>query len=280
MTYIRSQSKIGYDRRYEDKVFPTGTRCVEMIDYIGEGGPVDENGEMTGPGEPGNYYGVAYCRAESFYRCFANATFGGPCLVDIGEYPAEAYDENGEAITDRTINMAAAFANSDIQILPHGCSRYMIDNCNDMFRGCDRLRSWTPQEMVLAGLAGVTDPAAPRIVRSTGIAQYAFLYNLAPRTMKRMWAGSSYDGTGVNAISWRKLEKPNAAEGFAEGCLFFPHILDALIASLYREVCVEQKVRTPLVNVDLGQGKVTGEVARKARELIERGIELTGFTIA
>ena len=37
MTYIRSQSRTGYDRRYEDKVFAPGTRCVEMVDYVGTG---------------------------------------------------------------------------------------------------------------------------------------------------------------------------------------------------------------------------------------------------
>ena len=49
------------------------------------------------------------------HRAFANATFGGPCIVEIGEYPADALNDSGEAIiTDTTtrINMAAAFKNS------------------------------------------------------------------------------------------------------------------------------------------------------------------------
>lgn len=278
MTYLRAQSRTGYDRRYEDKVFPAGTRCVEMVDYIGTGGEVDETGEMIGPGDPGNYYGVAYCRAESFYRCFAQARFGGPCIVDIGEFPAEAYDENGEAITDRRINMAACFKHSDLQILPHGCSRYMIGNANDMFAGTTSLRSWTPSEMVAAGLAGVKDPAAPRILHSNGIAQYAFLLNLAPETMKRMWAGSSYDGTGVNAISWSGLKSETAAAGFAEGCVFDANFLDAIIARIYFEYKAG-KVRTPLLNVNLGDGVVSGGTAKMARELIDAGIQLEGFVI-
>ena len=102
MTYITAESRTGYDRRYEDKVFAADTRCIEMVDFVGTG----------------DQHGVYFCRAESFYRCFANATFNGPCIVEIGEFPADEYDERGEAITDTRINMAAAFRNSDLQILP------------------------------------------------------------------------------------------------------------------------------------------------------------------
>lgn len=278
-TYIQSQSKTGYDRRYEDKVFPRDTKCVEMIDYIGTGGPVDDNGEIT-EGEPGNYFGVRYCRAESFYRCFANATFGGPCIVTIGEFPAEAYDERGEAVTDRTINMAACFRNSDIEILPHGCSRYMIHNMNNIFDRCSKLRSWTPQEMVNAGLAGVQDPNAPFILRSNGLAESAFLFNLAPQTMKRAFAGcTSYSGKAINAISWANLRNENAAAEFAEGCRFEPVYLNAIVSSLWWEFFIKKTVRTPLLKVDLGEGAVSGEVAKQARELIDAGIQLIGFEI-
>lgn len=281
MTYIKAESKIGYDRRYEDKVFPSGTRCVEMVDYIGTG-VLNEKGEVVGD-EPGNSYLVYYCRAESFYRCFANATFGGPCIVEIGEYPSQVYDENGEAIitsTTKRINMAAAFRNSDLEILPHGCSRYLIDNLNSTFEGCTKLKSWSPQSMVEVGLAGVKDPNAPRIVRSNGMAVSAFLYNLAPLTMKRMFAGcTSYDGLAINAISWAKLKDENSAAGFAKGCTFAPHFLNAIIARIHRQYFVKKQIRTPLLDVDLGSGYVTGETAKQAKELIAAGIELTGFEI-
>jgi hypothetical protein len=266
--YIRSESKVGYDRRYEDKVFTPGTRCIELVDYIGTGD------------EPGNFFGVYYCRAESFYRTFAQATFGGPCIVEIGEWPAEDYDNNGEAITDKRINMSSAFRDSDLQILPHGCSRYLIDNCNSMFQNCRQLRSWSPQEMVAAGLAGVTDPAAPRILRSNGLAEAAFLFNLAPETMKRMFANCSlYSGKALNIISWRNLKDESAAMDFAIGCRFAPHYLDGIIANLHREFFVKKRVRTPLYRVNLGAGRVYGNHATMARQLIEAGIELQGFDI-
>lgn len=277
--FIASQSRRGYDRRYEDKVFIPGTRCIEMVDYIGQGGEVDENGDMIDDGGPGNYFGVAYCAAESFYRAFANAKFGGPCIVDIGEYPALAYDENGEAITDTRINMAACFRASDIEILPHGCSRYLIDNANDMFRDCTSLRDWTPQEMVAAGLAGVTDPRAPRILRSNGIAAKAFLHNLAPLTMKRMFMGCTlYNGAGLQMINWSRLQDENAAIDWAAGCRFLPVYLNAIIDKMHYDHFVLGRIRTPLRGVNLGSGTVTGDVAKRARELIDAGIELEGFT--
>ncbi len=266
--YIRAYSKTGYDRRYEDKVFETGTRCIEMVDYVGSGD------------QPGDYFGVYYCRSESFYRCFANARFGDPCIVDIGEFPASKYTTDGEPITDQTINMAAAFRNSDIQILPHGCSRGLIDNTNNMFEGCRFLRNWSPQEMVAAGLAGVKDPSAPRILRTNGIAESAFLLNLAPTTMKRMFAGCErYAGRNINSISWANLQHEWAATDFANGCRFKPHYLDGLIAWLHRQHFDLGTLRSPLLRVDLGSGTVTGNTAAMARQLIDAGIELQGFEI-
>ena len=266
--YIRAYSKTGYDRRYEDKVFPAGTRCIEMVDYVGTGN------------QPGDYFGVYYGRAISYYRCFANASFNGPCIVDIGEFPADQYDDQGEPITDQTINMAAAFRNSDIEILPHGCSRRLIDNTNSMFEGCRFLRNWTPGEMVEAGLAGVKDPAAPRILRSNGIAESAFLLNLAPQTMKRMFAGcEKYSGRNINSISWANLKDERAAMDFAVGCHFAPHYLDGIIAWLHRQFFVHGTVRTPLLSVNLGSGTVSGNTAAMARQLIDAGIELQGFDI-
>lgn len=280
-TYIWSQSKVGYDRRYEDKDFTSfGTRCIELVDYVGQGGEIDENGEMIDDGGPGNYLGVMYCAAESLYRSFANAKFGGPCIVEIGEYPAAAYDEHGEAITDTRINMAACFRGSDLEILPHGCSRYLIDNTNDMFRDCVKLRDWSPQEMVEVGLAGVTDPRAPRILRGNGIAARAFLYNLAPQTMKRMFSGcSSYNGAAVNVINWSRLKDENAAIDFAAGCRFDPVYLNGIIDKLHWDFFMLKKIRTPLRRVNLGGGVVTGDVAKRAKELITEGIELEGFEI-
>ena len=271
MSYVRTASAIGYQRKWEDHRFPEGTRCIELVDYIGDG--------MGGWNDfPGNAYGVAYTRAESFYRAFANATFGGPCIVDIGEYPADRYSGDGEPLTDTRISMAAAFAGSDLEILPHGCSRGLIDNANDMFRNCSSLKAWSPQDMVAVGLAGEVDPAAPRILRSNGIAAQAFLRNLRPRTMKRMFEGcEQYDGTAINAIDWRGLDNDKAAMDFAAGCRFAPHYLDAIIASIYRR---RAAIYRPLMYVDLGAGRVTGETARMARELIYSGIELIGFEIA
>jgi len=266
--YIRAYSKTGYDRRYEDKVFPAGTRCIEMVDYVGTGN------------EPGNYFGVYYGRAFSYYRTFAQASFNGPCIVEIGEFPADQYDDQGEPITDQRINMAAAFRNSDIEILPHGCSRGLIDNTNSMFEGCRFLRNWTPQEMVNAGLAGVKDPAAPRILRSNGIAESAFLLNLAPQTMRRMFAGcEQYSGRNINSISWANLKDDKAAADFASGCQFAPHYLDAIIAWLHRQLFVLGTLRNPLLAVNLGRGTVSGNTAAMARQLIDVGIELQGFDI-
>ena len=266
--YIRAYSKTGYDRRYEDKIFPAGTRCIEMVDYVGTGD------------QPGDYFGVYYCRSESFYRTFAEATFDGPCIVEIGEFPAEQYDDQGEPITDQRINMAAAFRYSDIQILPHGCSRGLIDNTNSMFEGCRFLRNWTPQEMVEAGLAGVRDPAAPRILRSNGIAESAFLLNLAPQTMRRMFAGcEKYSGRNIDSISWANRKYEKAAADFAIGCQFAPHYLDAIIAWLHRQLFVLGTLRTPLLAVNLGSGTVSGNTAAMARQLIDAGIELQGFDI-
>lgn len=281
-TYIKGESRVGYDRRWEDKVFPNDTKCIELVDYVGSG-ELNDNGEVVGNGGPGQWYGAYYCNAVSFYRAFANATFGGPCIIEIGEYPADAIDDRGEAIiTDATtrINMAAAFRNSDIQILPHGCSRYLIDNLNSTFEGCKELRSWTPQEMVAAGLAMVKDPNAPRILRSNGIAKTGFLFNLAPKTMKRMFAlCTNYDGNSINAISWSKLAKEDSASGFASGCRFAPNFLNAIIANIHYEFFVKKTVRTPLINVDLGAGYVSGATAQQAKELIAAGVELTGFEI-
>lgn len=266
--YIRAYSKTGYDRRYEDRVFPSGTRCIEMVDYIGTGD------------QPGDYFGVYYCRSESFYRTFAEATFSGPCIVEIGEFPAEEYDDQGEPISDVRINMAAAFRNSDLEILPHGCSRGLIDNCNSMFEGCRKLRNWTPQEMVAAGLAGVKDPAAPRIIRSNGIAESAFLLHLAPQTMRRMFAGcEQYNGRNLNSISWANLKDEKAAQDFAVGCRFEPHYLKGLIAWMHRQMFVLREMRSPLISVNLGSGVVSGNTAAMARQLIEAGIELQGFEI-
>jgi len=266
--YIRAYSKTGYDRRYEDRVFDAGTRCIEMVDYVGTGD------------QPGDYFGVYYCRSESFYRTFAEATFSGPCIVEIGEFPATQYDDQGEPITDQTINMAAAFRNSDLEILPHGCSRGLIDNTNSMFEGCRKLRNWTPQEMVAAGLAGVKDPAAPRIIRSNGIAESAFLLHLAPQTMRRMFAGcEQYNGRNLNSISWANLKDEKAASDFAVGCRFEPHYLDGLIAWMHRQMFVLREMRSPLISVNLGSGVVSGNTAAMARQLIEAGIELQGFEI-
>ena len=290
--YIRAYSKTGYDRRYEDKVFAAGTRCIEMVDYVGAGD------------QPGDYLGVYYCRSESFYRCFANASFGGPCIVDIGEFPASEYSADGEkggkktinmaaafrniagrcqsqrGCRDQTINMAAAFRNSDIEILPHGCSRGLIDNTNSMFEGCRFLRNWSPQEMVAAGLAGVRDPAAPRILRGNGIAESAFLLHLAPKKMRRMFAGcEKYSGRNINSISWANLQDEKAAMDFAVGCRFEPHYLSGIIEWLHRQMFVHGTVRTPLLAVNLGSGKVTGNTAAMARQLIDAGIELQGFEI-
>lgn len=268
MTYITAVSRTGYDRRYEDKVFPAGTRCVEMVDYVGGGE------------QPPDLLGVRYCRAESFYRCFANATFGGPCIVEIGEFPADQVDSRGEAITDQRINMAAAFKGSDIEILPHGCSRHLVSNINNIFDGCRNLRSWTPQQMVQVGLAGVTAADAPAILKSNGIAQHAFLLNLAPETMRRAFANCiSYDGKAINAISWSRLKAENSAADFAIGCRFAPESLAGIIASLHREFFVDGTVRTPLANVNLGGGYVTGETAQQAKELIAAGVQLEGFEI-
>ena len=270
MPYIRTASSVGFQRKWEGYRFAEGTRCIELVDYIGDG-----MGDWNA--YPGNAYGVAYTRAESFYRAFANATFGGPCIVDIGEFPADRYSNDGEPLTDTRISMAAAFTGSDLQILPHGCSRGLIDNCNDMFRDCPQLRAWDPQSMVAAGLAGVQDKFAPRILRSNGIAAQAFLLNLRPRTMKRMFANcTSYDGTAINAIDWRGLDSDKAAVDFAAGCRFAPHFLDAIIASIYSQ---REGIRRPLLNVDLGAGRVTGETARMWEELVDSGIELTGFEI-
>jgi len=279
--YIWSQSKVGYDRRYEDKDFSAfGTRCIELVDYVGQGGEIDESGEMIDDGGPGNYLGVMYCAAVSFYRAFANAKFGGPCIVEIGEYPAEEYDESGEAITDTRINMAACFRGSDLEILPHGCSRYLIDNTNDMFRDCVKLRDWAPQEMVEVGLAGVTDPMAPRILRGSGIAARAFLYNLAPETMKRMFSGCvSYKGAAVSVIDWSRLKDENSAVDFAAGCRFDQVYLNGIIDKLHWDFFMLKKIRTPLLKVNLGGGVVTGDVAKRAKELITAGIELEGFEI-
>lgn len=282
MSYLKAVSRIGYDRRYEDKIFPSGTKCIELVDYIGTG-VLNEKGEVIAD-EPGNSYLVYYCRAESFYRAFANATFGGPCIVEIGEYPAKAYDDRGEAIITKDtkrINMASAFKGSDLEILPHGCSRYLIDNLNSTFEDCKKLRSWTPQEMVDIGLAGVKDEDAPRIMKSNGIARGGFLFNLAPLTMKKMFAGCvSYDGYAVNIIDWSKLKDENAASGFATGCRFAPHYLNAIIDNLHRQFFTLGKIRTPLLNVDLGSGYVVGDTAKRAKELIAAGIHLTGFQIA
>jgi hypothetical protein len=270
MTYIKTASSTGYQRKWEDYTFPADTRCIELVDYVGEG-----QGDWNA--YPGNAWGVHYTRAESFYRAFANATFGGPCIVDIGELPADRYSNDGEPLTDTRISMAAAFTGSDLQILPHGCSRGLIDNCNDTFRDCVRLRAWSPSEMVAAGIAGVTDPAAPRILRSNGIARHAFLMNLRPATMKRMLAGcEQYDGTAINAIDWRGLDNEKAAMDFAIGCRFAPHYLDGLIASIYAQ---RNAIHRPLLRVNLGSGRVTGETARMARELVESGIEITGIEI-
>lgn len=279
--YVNAESRTGYDRRYEDKVFAPGTRCIEMVDYIGVGGERDDSGEMISDGGPGQSYGVRYCRAESFYRCFARAKFGGPCIVNIGEYPAEAYDKNGYAITDVRINMAAAFRDSDLQILPRGCSREIIGNVNSMFENCTQLRNWTPTEMVAAGIAGVSDRNAPAILQATGMGRNAFLMELAPRTMKRFMANCrSYDGNALNCVSFANLQAEDSASGFATGCKFAQYALDGIIANIHYEFFTLKRVRTPLLNVDLGEGIVTGDSAKRAMELIRAGVQLTGFTIA
>jgi len=149
-----------------------------------------------------------------------------------------------------------------------------------MFEGCRFLRNWSPQEMVAAGLAGVKDPTAPRIFRSNGLAESAFLLHLAPRTMKRMFAGcEKYSGRNINSISWANLQDEKAAVDFAIGCRFEPHYLNGTIEWLHRETFVHGRVRTPLLSVNLGSGVVTGNTAAMARQLIEAGIELQGFEI-
>ena len=264
---VRTAAAVGYQRKWEDHNFGPDIRVVELVDYVGD---CQGSFEDCGP----NAFGVYYCAAESFYRAFANATFESPCIVDIGEYPAEEYDENGEAITDKRISMAAAFRGSNIQILPHGCSRYMIDNLNDCFSGCTELRHWTPSEMVEAGLAMVRDPDAPRIIRSNGVAESAFLFNLAPKTMARMFAGCvKYDGHAINAISWRNLKDEWSAEDFAKGCRFAPTYLHGIIGSLHWEAIRKKRVR-PLRNVHLGHGHLVGEAAVQVRQLADVGIHV------
>ena len=279
-THILSKSKTGYDRRYEDKVFPAGIRCIELVDYVGKGGKLDDQGEMIDDGGPGNYFGVYYCAAESLYRAFAGAQFSGPCIVEIGEFPAEEYDDRGEAITDRRINMASCFRGSDLEILPHGGSCYLVDATNDMFRDCKKLRDWSPQEMVEAGIAGVEDPSAPRILRGNGIAHRAFFHNLAPETMKRMFMNCvSFNGGGINVIDWSRLRDEDSALDFAFGCRFDPVYLNGIIERLHWDFFNLQKIRTPLRQVNLGDGVVTGGVAQRAKDLIAAGIELCGFEI-
>ena len=88
-----------------------------------------------------------------------------------------------------------------------------------------------------------------------------------------------YDGHAINAISWSRLKAEDSASGFATGCRFDSHFLNAIIANIHREFFVNKTVRTPLINVDLGAGYVTGETAQQAKELIAAGIQLVGFEI-
>lgn len=267
---IRAVSVTGFDRRYDGYAFKSDVKCVELYDWEGDvPGPF----ESVGP----RALGVRYSLATSFYATFRGSSFEGPVIFDIGEYAAEKFKPNGDAVTDVRVNMANCFRNSGVQIFPHGGSRELISNTNYCFAGCRSLRSWTPQEMVAAGLAGVQDPNAPRLLRTNGIAGSAFLRNLAPETMRGMFAEcESYDGNAINAISWKNLNNERSAEDFAAGCRFAPHFLDGLIASIYAQ---REGIHRPLLRVDLGAGRVTGETARMARELIDSDIRLMGFEI-
>jgi hypothetical protein len=117
-------------------------------------------------------------------------------------------------------------------------------------------------------------------LKSNGLAARAFMFNLAPETMRRMFSGCiAYNGAGINAIKWSRLRDENAAMDFAAGCRFDPVYLNGIIDALHWGFFNLSKVRTPLRRVNLGSGVVTGDVARRARELIAAGIELEGFEI-
>lgn len=264
---VIGESRIGYDRRWESKSFGPDVKYFGLIDYVGTG--------LGGWNEyPGNCYGVNYCRAESFYRAFALTKFAVPCLVDCGELPSDDYTDDGDPISDVEINMAACFKGSDIQMLPHGFSRHLIANLNSCFDGCAHLRAWTPSELVDEGLALVRDPDAPQVLRSNGLASVAFLLNLQPKTMRRMFADCvAYNGQAINAISWKGLIKEDAALDFAVGCRFDHAFLKATVARLHWQAIREKSVRS-LTGVHLGYGHVDSEMATQIRELGAVGIEV------
>lgn len=75
------------------------------------------------------------------------------------------------------------------------------------------------------------------------------------------------------------MKRGPAAVRFAEGCRFEPLWLNQIIDSLHWAAFTRRTLPSPLRDVNLGEGEVRGDVALRAKQLIDAGIELTGFRI-
>jgi len=286
---VAAHSARNYHRRWEGHHFSNpDVRVLELFDYIGDGGEprnVDITPYLPIPAEnhwmphAGNNYEVKYSLATDFVHSFRQARFDSPVIIDMGEMPAPV-DKRGEPIGEPTISHAGMFAESNVQLLPRGGSRGLISNTDGMFAGCSRLRNWTPQELVAAGLAMVHDPEANRRLRGSGLDEAAFLFHLAPLSMRGMFQGcTKYNGHAINAIGWHRLNHVDAMADFATGCTFEPHYLAGIVESMHWSRFRKKTFIIPrLRNVNLGHGHLTGEHAQHARELISSGIEITGVT--
>lgn len=274
-SYLQA-SVVGWERRYEDFVFPVGTKYVGLWDHEGT-----VEGAFDDPATWGNMKGCEYIRKEasSFYRSFFNARFGGFCLVQIGEapYPRQA---NGDVILGPDvpeINCANMFCQSDLRLLPWMLSAChpMITNTNRMFDGCGELTYLMPQELRPLGLSDVKDPAAPRLLRSNSSNAPALFFQLRPKTAKYFMRGcSKYQGNGINQFSLRNIATPDGAIGLFEGCQFATPYLEGFISSLHWETVRRGIVKGPLNGINVGRGHLGAAAQRQVDELRERGIEV------
>lgn len=271
-----AKSVVGWERRYEDHVFPEGTKYVGLWDHVGTA-----EGAFDDPKTWGNMKDCEYIRKEasSFYRSFCRAKFQSPCIVQIGEAPYPRR-ENGDVILGPgapEINCASMFFQSDIMLLPHmlDACHLMIANCNNMFSGCARLTYLMPQELRPLGLSDVKDPKAPRLLRSNSSNHPGLFFQLRPKTAVNFMKGcTAYQGNGINMLSLRNIATPDGANGIFEGCEFQKPYLDGLLASIHWEFFHRKLFKGPLHGVNLGRGHLVGQAATHYHELRDAGIEV------
>lgn len=257
----------GLDHRFQGNRFAANVRCIEVYDRKGK------QYSTTGRG-----MWEHELDALSFVSMFEDAHFAVPCVVDFGYFPFTKFNSKGDPVDDRRLDFTRCFKGSNVAILPHGSWTTQVGSADEMFMNCRELRYWNPQELREIGLANNQAEDAPQVIHHVNGPSEGFFTNLVASSMRRYVAGcSKLTGHGLNSVSWRHLESDDAAEGFAEGCRFEGHFLNAIIANLHWQAIDRPHPHYPvrkLKGVNLGHGRLVGVAATQYHQLREYGVEL------